>query len=359
MNDPKYNRLPHAGDFEIESGTEAFYLSPKPLQTGYAAFTGQRMHREVNDVFLDFAHGVSGLEFAVRASVGSIIFMIIFFLLVGVGLGIHDYVKYGSPVFEILITLVFPNYYLWGFTVVHILIAGIPLYKSIHQITSIPPVRFNRQRREVAYVRQKGESPLIVPWEEVIACVTAGTVVNQYAVMHNYSLMIGLRDSRSGEVVWLTLNVGHLSLAVSEWEALRVYMEEGPLALPEPLLMDEEFQEGTVAYFHMCRGVYREMHSWPMYAFGFLTIQFCSGWTLPCRFSGWIYTRPKAAFPDAIREWSKPLPAEQHAKPSAELLQQSAELRQALDKGLSLFDYYKVTFSQRDTTAESEAQSCG
>ena len=80
MNDPKYNRLPHAGDFEIESGTEAFYLSPKPLQTGYAAFTGQRMHREVNDVFLDFAHGVSGLEFAVRASVGSIIFMIIFFL---------------------------------------------------------------------------------------------------------------------------------------------------------------------------------------------------------------------------------------------------------------------------------------
>ena len=84
MNDPKYNRLPHAGDFEIESGTEAFYLSPKPLPTGSAAFSGQRMHRAVSDVSLDFAHSVSGLEFAVRASVGSVIFMMIFFFLVNV-----------------------------------------------------------------------------------------------------------------------------------------------------------------------------------------------------------------------------------------------------------------------------------
>ncbi|MFP3517366.1 DUF6708 domain-containing protein [Pseudomonas sp. SIMBA_077] len=355
MNNPEYNRLPHAGDFEVVSGTEAFYLAPKPLPTGAAAFSGQRMHREVNDVFLDFAHGVSGLEFFVRISVGSVIFMIIFFILIGLFLGIDDYINYESPVFEILLTLVLPNYYVWGFIAILMLMAGVPLYKSIHQITSVPPVRFNRQRREVAYVRQKGEPPLIVPWEEVIACVTAGTTVNQYAVMNSYSLMIGLRDSSSGEVVWLTLNVGHLSLAVSEWEALRVYMEEGPLALPEPLLVDEEFQEGTVAYFHMCRGVYREMHSWPVYAFGFLTIQFCSGWTLPCRFSEWIYTRPKAAFPTSILEWSKPLPAEQHAKPSAELVLQSAELRQALSKGQSVFDYYNIKFSG-ETTVESDAQ---
>ncbi|MFJ7883699.1 DUF6708 domain-containing protein [Pseudomonas sp. NPDC096917] len=352
MNDPKYNRLPHAGDVEIENGTEAFYLSPKPLPTGVAAFTGQRMHREVNDVFLDFAHGVSGLEFAVRASIGSNAFLIIlFFLVSGVaawGRRHKEYFLEGWWVF-------FTTWPIWMVIGCFILISLYFLYQGIHQITSIPPVRFNRQRREVAYVRKKGEPALIVPWEEVIACVTAGTVVNQYAVMNNYSLMIGLRDSRSGDVVWLTLNVGHLSLAVSEWEALRVYMEEGPLALPTPLLIDEEFQEGTVAYFHMCRGVYREMHSWPVYAFGFLTIQFCSGWTLPCRFSEWVYTRPKAAFPDAIREWSKPLPAEQHAKPSAELLQQSAELRQALSKGQSLFDYYKVKFSEPEIAAGTES----
>lgn len=352
MSDPKYNRLPHAGDFEIESGTEAFYLAPKPLPTGMAAFSGQRMHREFNDVFLDFAHSVSGLEFAVRASVGSHAFLMIFFFVVS---GIAAWGRRHKEDFFEGWWVFFTTWPIWVVIGCFVLISFCFLYKSIHQITSVPPVRFNRQRREVAYVRQKGEPPLIVPWEEVIACVTAGTTVNPYAVMHSYSLMIGLRDSTSGEVVWLTLNVGHLSLAVCEWEALRVYMEEGALALPEPLLVDEEFQEGTVAYFHMCRGVYREMHSWPVYAFGFLTIQFCSGWTLPCRFSEWIYTLPKAAFPDSIREWSKPLPAEQHAKPSAELVQQSAELRQALSKGQSLFDYYKVKFSDREATAESEA----
>ena len=351
MNDPMYNRLPHTGDFEFESGTEAFYLSPKPLPTGSAAFSGQRMHREFNDVFLDFAHSVSGLEFAVRASVGSHAFLMIFFFMVS---GIAAWGRRHKEDFFEGWWVFFTTWPIWVVMGCFVLISFCFLYKSIHQITSVPPVRFNRQRREVAYVRQKGDPPLIVPWEEVIACVTAGTTVNPYAVMHSNSLMIGLRDSTSGEVVWLTLNVGHLSLAVSEWEALRVYMEEGPLALPEPLLVDEEFQEGTVAYFHMCRGVYREMHSWPVYAFGFLTIQFCSGWTLPCRFSEWIYTRPKAAFPDSIREWSKPLPAEQHAKPSAELVQQSAELRQAMSKGQSLFGYYKVKFSEPEAPLANE-----
>ena len=346
MSDPKYNRLPHAGDFESVNGTEAFYLAPKPLPTGFAAFSGQGMHHDVNDFYLDFAPGQRGMEFAIRVAFGSVMGMAIFFLLLGLGLGIEDHISRGSPVFEILITLIIPNYYMWGFLVVLIFMYGIPLYQSIKQITTQPPVRFNRQRREVAYVSKKGEPPLIVPWEEVIACVTVSNVITEYAVMPSASLIIGLRDSSSGEVVRLTISTGHLSLAVSEWEALRVYMEEGPLALPTPLLMDEEFQEGTVAHFHMCRELYREMHSWPVYAFGFLTIQFCSGWTLPCRFSEWINTRPKAAFPPSIREWSKPLPAEHHAQPSAELVQQSAELRLALSQGQSLLDYYKVKFSE-------------
>ena len=243
---------------------------------------------------------------------------------------------------------------MWGFLIVLMIMAGVPLYRSIHQITSTPPIRFNRQRREVVYVREKGQPPLIVPWEEVIASVTAGTLVTQYAVMSSYSLRIGLRDSTSGEVVWLTLATGHPSLALSEWEALRVYMEQGPDALPTPLLIDEEFQEGTVAYFHMCRGVYREMHAWPVYAFGFLTIQFCSGWTLPCRLAQWVSNQPKAAFPDSIVEWSKPIPAEQHAQPSPELLQQSAEVREAFSQGLSLLEFYNIKFSQDKASPDNE-----
>ena len=354
MRDEKYDRLPHAGDFEKNKGTEALYLAPNPLPTGVVPFSGQRMHREINDVFLDFGPGGGGLEFAIRLSVGSVMNMVIFFLLLGLGLGVHAYIEYGSPFYEILVNLILPSYFIWGFLAFMILTAGIPLTKSILEVINDPPVRFNRQRREVAYVPKKGQPPLIVPWEEVITCVTVGSVVTEYAVMPSASLMIGLRDSSSGAVSWLTIPTGHLSLAVSEWEALRVYMEEGPEAVPVTLLTDEEFQEGTVAYFHMCREVYREMHTWPVYAFGFLTIQFCSGWTLPCRLAQWVSNQPKAAFPDSIVEWSKPIPAEQHAQPSPELLQQSAEVREAFSQGLNLFEFYNIKFTDEDISAKAE-----
>ena len=246
------------------------------------------------------------------------------------------------------------NPYMWLVFFFLLMVTVFPLYRHIQKINNHPPVRFNRQRREVAYVPKKGQPPLIVPWEEVIACVTVGSVVTEYAVMPSASLMIGLRDSSSGAVAWLTIPTGHLSLAVSEWEALRVYMEEGPEAVPVTLLTDEEFQEGTVAYFHMCREVYREMHAWPVYAFGFLTIQFCSGWTLPCRLAQWVGNQPKAAFPDSIVEWSKPIPAEQHAQPSPELLQQSAEVREAFSQGLNLLEFYNIKFADEDISATAE-----
>ena len=84
MSDPKYNRLPHAGDFESVNGTEAFYLAPKPLPTGSVAFSGQGMHHDVNDVYLDFAPGKANFEFVVRVALGSNIFFVMFFFLVSV-----------------------------------------------------------------------------------------------------------------------------------------------------------------------------------------------------------------------------------------------------------------------------------
>ena len=173
MNDPKYERLPHAGDFENKHDTEAFYLSPKPLPTGGAPFTGLQMHQEVNDVYLDFAQGVRGLEFAVRCMAGSVISMMIFFS--SFNLFVASYSFYYGRLFWSTLFENVANPFMWGFTFLHISVTGITLFKIIRQITSHPPIRFNRQRREVVYVREKGQPPLIVPWEEVIACVTAGT----------------------------------------------------------------------------------------------------------------------------------------------------------------------------------------
>jgi hypothetical protein len=217
----------------------------------------------------------------------------------------------------------------------------------IYQLTKHPPIRFNRQRREVAYVPKRGQPPRFVPWEEVIACVTSGQVVTQYGTHNSFSLMIGLRNADSGDVLWLTVPTGSLMLAVSEWEAIRVYMEEGPNALPQP--MSEEHEEGTVAFFYFCRRVYRANYSYPHYFFGFLMIQFFSGWTLPCHIAAWIERLPKTSFPKAVIEWSKPLPPERWQKPSEELIEQSKEVRKSLRNGKSLFDHFQSENKSTET----------
>jgi len=180
----------------------------------------------------------------------------------------------------------------------------------------------------------------------VIACVSVGQTVTQYAVTPSFALMIGLRDANTGNVLWVTVPTATLGLAVSEWEAIRAYMEKGPSALPEP--QPEEHEEGTVAYFNLCRQVYRTEHSYLRYVFGFLAIQFFSGWHLPCHISAWVNRRPKASFPKEVLDWSQPLPPEQWAVPSETLKKQSADVRKAFAKGQTLLDYFKVQLSQAE-----------
>lgn len=346
MPQNKYDRLPRTGDFEQEGGAEVFYLSPKPVPTGMPAFSGQQLHQEANEVFLDVGAGQASVEFAVRAYIGSVMSLVIFFFLIGLGLGISDHLRHGAPPFEVLIRLITQNWFMWGFIGFIASLAAYNMFRIIRNIGARSPVRFNRQRREVALV-YRGEAPVYVPWEEVIACVSASQVITQYAVMPSFALMLGLRNADTGDVYWVTIPGGNLGLVVSEWEAIRVYMEQGPAALPVPVLSDEEFQEGTVAYFHMCRGVYRKEHWWPRYAFGFLVIQFCSGWTLPCHIAQWVNRRPKAVFPQAVLDWSQPMPSEQHAKPSEALLKESAEVSKAYAQGQTMLDYYKIRFTEQ------------
>ncbi|WP_256670053.1 hypothetical protein [Pseudomonas sp. L-22-4S-12] len=342
MPENQYERLPHAGDFEREAGTEVFYLAPRPVPTGMPAFSGQNLRQEANEVFLDVGAGQASVEFAARAYIGSVMTLIIlFFCASGFGAWLR---RYKEPFLDGWIDG-FSTPPMWGFIACIAALAGFNMYRIIRNIGSRSPVRFNRQRREVALVF-RGEAPVYVPWEEVIACVSASQIVTQYAVMPSFALLLGLRNASSGDVYWVTIPGGNLGLVVSEWEAIRVYMEDGPAALPTPVLSDEEFQEGTVAYFHMCRGVYRQEHWWPRYAFGFLVIQFCSGWTLPCHIAQWVNRRPKAVFPQEVLDWSQPLPTEQHAKPSEALLKESAEIRNAFAKGQNLLDYYKIKFTE-------------
>jgi hypothetical protein len=48
------------------------------------------------------------------------------------------------------------------------------------------------------------------------------------------------------------------------------------------------------------------------------------------------------ALPDSTADWSKPLPPEQWAKPSAALKEQSIEIEKAFAQGQSFIEYFTV-----------------
>ncbi|MET0610847.1 MAG: hypothetical protein ABWZ39_06255 [Pseudomonas caspiana] len=351
MISDKYEKLPQAGDLEKRSGTEVLYLSPYPIPTGVAAYSSRSLNRDSNEAYLDFTAGSATVEFGVRGGIGSVIGITMFLFLVSLGLGISDYMHAGRPILEPVITLFSPNWFTWGVLGFLISIHCWQLARVVHQQTSYPPIRFNRQRREVAYVPKRGQPPRFIPWEEVIACVTSGKVITQYGVHNSFSLMIGLRDSEIGDVVWITVPTGSLMLAVSEWEAIRGYMEEGLSALPRPV--SEEFEEGTVAYFHYCREVYRDNHWYITYLLGFVLVQFCSGWTLPCHIAAWVERLPKTSFPKSVLDWSKPLPPDEWKQPSDELIEQSKAVRKSLRRGKSLFEHFREEGSSRTEIEKS------
>ncbi|MDG6401521.1 hypothetical protein QCD79_16075 [Pseudomonas quasicaspiana] len=346
MNSSKYGRLPQAGDFEENSGTEIFYLAPRPVPTGARPINSRKIDIEQLGNYIDFAPNAATLEFGIRGTVGSVMVLIILFFICSLVMTHIEVMNHQLSYFSHLVSVLL-NPYFWSFITALVLMYTSLIARASHQRTKAPPARFNRQRREVAYVPKRGQPPRFIPWEEVIACVTSGKVVTQYGVHNSFSLMIGLRDSEIGDVVWITVPTGSLMLAVSEWETIRGYMEEGLSALPRPV--SGEFEEGTVAYFHYCRQVYRDNHWYMTYLLGFVLVQFCSGWTLPCHIAAWVERLPKTSFPKSVLDWSKPLPPEEWKQPSEELLKQSEAVRKSLRRGKSLLDHFQGELSVEET----------
>ena len=348
MAEDKYARLPRAGDSEQQLGFETLYLAPKPLPTGQAPFSAQQMHREVNERYLDFAMGGGTREFAARVTLGTlnlIILVLVFTALLVAWGGVQHW---GKPFFETLLTTLF-NWLFIGivsfFTLMFTSIIAYAAYKE----TRTPPIRFNRQRREVCYVPAEGK-PVFIPWEEVIACVAVEQVITQYSATQQFSLRLGFHDATNEQMHWVTHAHANLMLAVSEWEALRVYMEQGPSALPPT--PPREHEEGTLEYFYFARDTYKECHGFISYS-GWWLLQLFTGWTIPCYIGEWFERLPKAGFPKAVHEWSKPLATDQWARPSEELLSQSAAINAAFATGLSFPEYFKSPLAAFQSPADA------
>ncbi|GGX88328.1 hypothetical protein GCM10007160_14730 [Litchfieldella qijiaojingensis] len=343
---PKPSGQPHrAGDTEGFFGGRTLFLAPLPLPAGGSRVDFSQGIGELNEVWLDYGVGwprVSGWQVLLGGYISSFI-LIVFGLPLGMAAmtSNEDYPFWSEFIYHFYDDLEFS---LFVVGCVFILLVGYwPLAHMKRR--RLIPVRLNRQRREVCFVPQSpdgrdAEAPVFVPWEAITAWVVEAQGASQYGVHRHYGMGFGHFDAERER--WLSLEVmtAALPMAISNWEALRAYMDyevdslaeiQDPLGIRRP---DDPPWEGV----HTVRNARRKLHErrrngevgWIYVVFWYLWYLVELG-PLPgylAEGEAWLLRRrgPKALPPEMV-EWSKPLPKEQWAQPSEELVRLAAEAR--------------------------------
>ncbi|MFN1267927.1 hypothetical protein [Pseudomonas lundensis] len=330
---------PRAGDIESFLTGHTTYLAPLPLPTNahpYCPYIS-----DINDVYLDFGGGNPNV-FSYQLWLGgpftcacimAIGFPVLFFFLAALeGANAIESWDFAAGFFWAVLEHAI---YMWLFRTTICLFVWLKAHKHF---TEVIPTRFNRQRREVCFTPAEDNEPLFVPWESLCAWVIQSHSATQYGATRQYGMGMGFEHE--GEWVTLEFQCAGSQLGIAHWEAVRAYMAyelddlkamQDPLGLQGP---NDPLHEGL----HTFRNARTDMHrrlrekevGW-VYAFFWYVYHVMTFWTLPNRLVEWETKRidktGRRALPQAMIDWSQPLPVEQRAKPSNTLVRLSAKVR--------------------------------
>jgi hypothetical protein len=328
-----------AGDVEPFLSGKITYLAPLPLPTPLPPH-GPHIG-ELNEVYMDFGLG-SPQVFMWQVTLGgplSVAFMIAFlFPLLGGFLGLV--LGYGwEDIWDSIEGIFLASYEMALTTGFITLFIGLCVWLHNHnKRAEIIPTRFNRQRREVCFMPEDATDPVFVPWESLSAWVIEAQGATQYGIRRQYGMGIGFQHGET--LTSVEFPCAGLPIAISHWEAIRGYMEfevndlksiQDPQDLQGP---DDPPHEGLHT-FHNARarmhqqirdGSRNRLSGFFWYLYHVMTL-----WTIPNHLTEWEVRRLQKmapqALPEVMRQWSAPLPKEQWAKPSEELLRLSAQVR--------------------------------
>jgi len=232
-----------------------------------------------------------------------------------------------------------------GLSIGYSIVLGIPILILLYGLTKPvpPPIRFNRQRREVC-VPQKDGSHWFVSWESVKAVGTAVSSVGQHGRSTQGLLVIGFPNpqwdgkSEEGKEYSLALSCGGGTTAMAMWECIRSYMEVGPDAVPKCNFEGENQRRSLLGWYYLILS-----DAAKAFARGdigaalkdvFFTI--CLGVPIGLYLQERKLVPPPDLIDPTVVEWSKSLPPEQWAKRSPELqraiLAREAELAEEADR---------------------------
>lgn len=171
------------------------------------------------------------------------------------------------------------------------------------------------------------------PWEQLVAYVQKQQDIGPSIFAERTLLTLAIPDPDNPETALAaaSIAVGHETAGLAQWESIRRFMEDGPDACPGPR------DYGTLAHYReSCRKARAEM---PLVAWLWKKV---GDWffqrNLAHRLTEWRVNHliPKS-LPTELQAWSQPLSDEQHAKPSAALLEANrrAQALRRKNRGIS------------------------
>ncbi len=339
---------PHAGMIETFPSGQVIYLAPLPLPTDLPAQDFGHAVGEVNDTCMDFGVGLPSV-FAWQMGLGAPFWAVWWFSLVIPGFTwLLTIVDGGGPerAATYIAELIPQGLEIGGWAAAFSF--GLYLIITFHHLNKyheVIPTRFNRQRREVCFVPNGQTKPIFVPWESLSAWVVQARSVTQYGMDIRYAMGVGFYHPPHDEHYSLEFFCAGFDLAVCNWEAIRAYMEyevhtlkeiQDPLELQNP---GDPPHEGLHTFYNARERMRRRRKNREVgffYPFWWYTYHVLTLWTLPNYLTEWeirhIKSIGRAAIPEAMQNWSEPLPEAQWAKPSEELLSLSQAVKAQREK---------------------------
>ena len=170
----------------------------------------------------------------------------------------------------------------------------------------------------------------IYPWDKLVAYIeTKHNICPGLMATHTVlTLAIPKPDDPESALAAASINVGHETAGLAQWECIRQFMENGPEACPDPK------EDETLAHYKAkCRQARKEMSLLPWLG------KKVGDWFFQ-RYLAHIITERRIKslalkrLPEELKAWSAPLPKEQWAQPSEALQNLNQQLTRAYERGL-------------------------
>ena len=168
------------------------------------------------------------------------------------------------------------------------------------------------------------------PWDKLVAYIeTRQDIGPSLMATHTVlTLAIPKPDDPESALAAASINVGHETSGLAQWECIRQFMENGPKACPDPK------EDETLAHYKAkCRQARKDMSLLPWLG------KKVGDWFFQ-RYLAHIITERRIktlalkSLPEELKAWSAPLPKEQWAKPSEALQNLNQQLARAYERGL-------------------------